>query len=690
MNVSTHGQTGIRPRKSDGSRLVAAMADLTWQRRHTECKRRMRGRARPYLLYNRLPSADEDKAGFLMNQRIRAKSFMIRLPVLAAGLAFLVCHLQTGGQRSSVVGVAAAQADSESEAYFLVPRPTKHSEVDRVIERVDPALDSFPTEQYYEELNTVLHELGARLRERPPDLEHVSRLLAPEFKGSRLVPDSEAAVSGSAPVEVFRAQFSALPEANGTGFVEELRSLIEDYEVLRVAEFHVVSITQDGSEGSVVETVVDFELAGKGVQSWRLQKRGHWKLRWIRAGGEWRVSRWTALDQSRSRVETPVFVDASVAAFGAEDSYRKQLVPGIDHWRAALDGAVGVDVFGSNGVSAGDIDGDGWDDMYVSQPSGLVNRLYRNRGDGTFVDVTHAAGVDVLDPTSMSLFFDADNDGDQDLAVITWQAPLLFVNDGRGNFQLKQDAFQFERAPRAAFTSGCLADFDRDGDVDLYICSYIYFLGLSTYRFPTPYHDANNGPPNVLFRNDGTGHFQEVTEALGVDLNNRRFSFACAWGDADQDGWLDLYVANDFGRNNLYRNLGQTSDKPHFRDEAAHTGVEDIGAGMSVTWFDSDNDQRLDLYVGNMWSSAGQRVTSQPAFRTPAKRDTLELYQRHARGNSLFRSRGDGTFSEVLDAGDTAMGRWAWSCDALDFDNDGFQDLYITNGQITNTDTKDL
>ncbi len=246
------------------------------------------------------------------------------------------------------------------------------------------------------------------------------------------------------------------------------------------------------------------------------------------------------------------------------------------------------------------------------------------------------------------------------------------------------------RVHRGAFTSGCLADFDQDGDVDLYICSYTYFLGQGAYRFPTPYHDADNGPPNVLFRNDGAGRFHEVTSATGMDQNNYRFSFACSWGDADHDGWPDLYVANDFGRNNLYRNHGGIGGDIYFRDEAAEAGVEDVGAGMSVTWFDYNNDQKLDLYVGNMWSSAGQRVTTQPAFQRSAGQETLGLYRRHARGNSLFQSRGDGTFREVNDAGDTEMGRWAWSCDALDFDNDGRQDLYITNGQITNTDSKDL
>ncbi len=625
-----------------------------------------------------------------MNRRIQAKSFAIRLPVLAAGIALAVGLYQTGGHRQSLVGRAVAQAPSESGAYYFSPRYTTASEVDQVIERVDPARDSFLTEQYYEEFNGVLGDLGGWLRESPPTFQRVSALLAPEFRGTRLTPAVETAISRSAPVEVFRSQFSDAGEIDGTGLVNEFRSLLEDYESVTVAEFHVVSITREGLDGSTVATVVDYDFVGPGIQSWRVQKKGHWRLEWTRAREGWRVAHWTALDQTRSLVQLPVFVDVSATAFGSEDSYERQLRLGVDHWRTVLDGAVGIDVFGSNGVSAGDIDGDGWDDVYVSQPSGLVNRLYRNRGDGTFEDVTETAGVDVLDPTSMSLFFDMDNDGDQDLVVITWRAPLLFTNDGRGRFRFKQDAFKFERTPRAAFTSGCLADFDRDGDVDLFICSYTYFLGRGTYRFPTPYHDADNGPPNVLFRNEGEGRFREVTSAMGMDQNNRRFSFACAWGDADQDGWLDLYVANDFGRNNLYRNLAGASDGIRFRDDAAEVGVEDIGAGMSATWFDSDNDQRLDLYVGNMWSSAGLRVTAQPGFQRSAAHDTLDLYRRHARGNSLFRGRGDGTFQEEFNAGDIAMGRWAWSCDTLDFDNDGFQDLYIANGQITNTGAKDL
>jgi Flp pilus assembly protein TadD/peroxiredoxin len=230
-----------------------------------------------------------------------------------------------------------------------------------------------------------------------------------------------------------------------------------------------------------------------------------------------------------------------------------------------------------------------------------------------------------------------------------------------------------------------MADYDRDGFLDLYLCVYSFYYGAGEGKAgtPMPYYDALNGPPSVLFRNDGRGRFLDVTREAGLEAGNDRYHFAAAFGDYDHDGWPDLFVANDFGRKNLYRNLGLRDGKVRFEDVTAKAGVEDHGAGMSAAFVDYDNDGRLDLYAGNMWSDNGQRVTADRAFMPEAPAEVRELYRRHARGNSLFRNRGDGGFADVTLRARAEMGRWAWSSDALDFDSDGWEDLYVANGMLT-------
>ena len=324
----------------------------------------------------------------------------------------------------------------------------------------------------------------------------------------------------------------------------------------------------------------------------------------------------------------------------------------------------------------GDIDNDGRDEIYVCQPGGLPNRLFKNTGNGVMEDITEASGLDILDDTTCALFVDFRNTGRQDVVVLRGSGPLLFFNDGHGKFTPQPDAFRFSNAPQGSFTGMAAADYDRDGRVDLYLCCYVYFQSEDQYRYPVPYHDARNGPPNFLFRNMLTregGYFEDVTEASGMNHNNDRYSFAPAWCDFDGDGWPDLYVANDFGRNNLYRNRNGK-----FRDEAAKAGVDDVGPGMSATWTDFDGDGKADIYVSNMWSAPGQRVSAQLS----------EPYRRHSRGNSLYRNRGDGTFQETSAVEGVEMGRWAWSSDAFDFDNDGTPELYITAGMLSNPKAK--
>ena len=361
----------------------------------------------------------------------------------------------------------------------------------------------------------------------------------------------------------------------------------------------------------------------------------------------------------------------------------------LDAWSRSLDAVLTRDSNGHHGVSAGDADGDGLDDLYVAQPAGLPNRLFRARGDGTFEDVTDRAGVGVLDDTAQSLFADIDNDGDQDLVLATGTQPLLFVNDGKGTFAPVAGAFTFDKPLQGLLTGLSMADYDCDGFLDVYLCVYSYFFGAGEEKAgtPMPYYDARNGPPGVLFRNDGKGRFLDATKATGLDAGNDRYHFAAAWADYDEDGWPDLLVANDFGVKNLYRNLGARGGPVRFEDVAEQAGVLDHGAGMSAAFLDYDNDGRLDIYTGNMWTAHGQRVTASPAFMPEAPADVRARYRQHARGNGLYRNLGNGRFEDVSVKARANMGRWAWSSDSLDFDSDGFDDLYVANGMLTRTAT---
>ncbi len=292
----------------------------------------------------------------------------------------------------------------------------------------------------------------------------------------------------------------------------------------------------------------------------------------------------------------------------------------------------------------------------------------------------------LLENTACAIFADFDHDGRQDVIVVRAAGPLLFLNQGGGKFRLKPNAFQFANPPQGTFTGAAAADYDRDGWLDIYFCLYSYYQGADQYRYPAPYYAAENGPPNFMMRNNRDGTFRDVTAQSGLNQNNTRFSFCCGWGDYNRDGWPDLYVVNDFGRKNLYRNNGDGT----FTDIALQAGVEDVGAGMGVCWFDYDNDGVEDLYVADMWTAAGERISTQEIFQRDASPETRALYRKHAMGNSLFRNRGDGTFQDSTATSGAGMGRWSWSSDAWDFDHDGFSDLYVVNGMLSGPLREDL
>jgi Flp pilus assembly protein TadD/peroxiredoxin len=569
-----------------------------------------------------------------------------------------------------------------SDLRFTPHYPAK-SPLEDVLRLVNPDSDEYVTETYAFEIEKALRKWSQSLK----DLSALETFIDPAIQASSLIPIGEASLRTGDGIDIIKRTFDPKVISARDQFLREIKSWLGTVSRVETAEFEITSIEELANAPPAVRLEIRYDIVAQRNGEQREERVGSWRTEWARdASGLWKARRWEAREETLSIAHGPMFIDVTPQALGHTDSYAGQMLRGSDYWRTVLDGACGIDVYGNNGVAAGDFDNDGFDDLYVCQPSGLPNRLYRNRGDGTFEDVTEKSGVGVLDNTACALFADFENKGRQDLLVVCGTGPLLFLNQGDGTFSLKRDAFQFEQPPQGTFTHAAIADYDGDGRLDVYFCLYSYYLGLDQYHYPVPYFDARNGPPNYLLHNQGNATFVDRTKAAGLQAENDRYSFACAWGHSAGNGLPDLYVANDFGRANLYRNNGDGT----FRAISSQAQVNDPGAGMSACWADVDNDGNQDIYAANMWSSAGQRVAEQERFQAKAPPAIRALYQQHARGNALYRNQGDGKFVNVSRQAGVEMGRWAWSSDFWDFDHDGYPDLYVANGYISSLEPYDL
>lgn len=333
------------------------------------------------------------------------------------------------------------------------------------------------------------------------------------------------------------------------------------------------------------------------------------------------------------------------------------------------------------GVAWFDYDNDGWLDVFFVNGTRLegfrkeeapTTRLYKNNRNGSFTDVTSASGLARHDWGQGVCIGDYDNDGFEDLFVSYYGRNVLWHNNGNGTFTDVSEKAGVA-GTKTRWGSGCaFLDYDKDGRLDLFVANYI---DLDLKTAPTPESGpclykglmVACGPPglqggkNILYRNEGNGTFSDVSQKSGILQTNGTYGLGVLTSDFDNDGWTDIYVANDSAPAALYRN----NQNGTFTDIAAEAGAAYSGdgkpqAGMGVSAGDYDGDGWLDI------------------FKTNFSGDTSTLYR------NLGTKLGGLVFDDVTFAAGIGLNtRWlGWGCGFLDIDNDGWRDILLVNGHV--------
>ncbi len=496
------------------------------------------------------------------------------------------------------------------------------------------------------------------------------------------------------------------------GQLDIWRRLLDRIQFFQEAKFYLVDGKFAETDSDVFVTTMGFKgLAFTRQESW-LGISARQQVRWRRSNtddADWQIVGWKTNGMTLKENSERLFEETLDAALprrldllqSRTSLHHEEVVSAVQTGRTRQPNERYRQYFEITAnaqhpaLSVVDIDMDGWDDLYVMVRLG-TNLLLRNEGDGTFIECARQYGLDLKGMSTGGIFADFDNDGDPDLMLgRSLERSQLFLNDA-GRFTDVSRSHVDVPLPYLV-TSVSSADYNGDGLLDIYLCTYGKPQGTAgevrqlaedfldeddaaalVSRHNDPDSDHNlflnaAGPPNRLLVNRGGGRFELAPENEQVQLWLN--SFQATWSDFDDDGDPDLYVANDYAPDALLRNDNRT-----FVDITEAAGGETmLGFGMGATWGDYDNDGRQDLYVSNMFSKAGLRITGQLP-------DLDRRFRRSADGNRLYRNVGD-TFELVSGYPNgiqpVASAGWSWGGQFADFDNDGNLDIYVTSGYRT-------
>ena len=414
-----------------------------------------------------------------------------------------------------------------------------------------------------------------------------------------------------------------------------------------------------------------------------------------------RLIEWKSLEEQIGIPDSPMFQRLDESRTGINFGFNWDPP---DRYRWHFDNTVG------GGVAIGDYDGDGRPDIYLTRAFG-GGSLYRNLGNFRFENVTDKAGLSNDGNWEMgATFADINNDGNLDLFICGYDSPnRLYLNQGNGTFEerAKESGLNY----KGSSVMMAFADYDRDGDLDAYLLTNRYIpakgkiieasLKKKGGRLVIPDEVAELvdimikpdgrekvikiGQADLLYRNNGDGTFSNVTDQ--AEITGRDMGLGVVWWDYDHDGWPDLYVANDFyGPDKLYRNNRDGTFTNMIEITVPHTPWFSMGTDVA----DINNDGLLDLFASDMAATTHYKakvnmgeMDEQSWFLTSANPPQYMA-------NSVYLNSGTDRFFEVSRLLGLGSTDWTWSVKFADFDNDGWIDLYVTNGMTRNWFNSDM